>query len=129
MKTTRIQQLRQQIEEKNKAKKTMNDLELFDYVEAKIRKVNMLTKSGCVKLIRKEGYAISQSRVFSIFDAIQQAIKLDERDALVFKLDKSSKTKLTEISKTKAEAEAKMAALMAEIQKAEKAEAAVLGVA
>lgn len=129
METTRIQQLRQQIEDKNKAKKTMNELELFDYVEAKIKKVNMLTKSGCVKIIRKEGYAISQSRVFDIFDSIQQAIKLDERDALASKLDKTSKTKLTKISNAKAEAEAKMAALMLEIQKAEKAEADVLGVA
>ena len=124
--TTALQALREQYEAKEKAKKTLNDLELFNYIDDKYKTVNNLTKSGCVKLIRKDDYAISQGRVFKIFEEIQSAINQDERDALVRVMSASDKKKLDAITKAREAAEAKLAEALAAIEAAQSNEAAAL---
>jgi hypothetical protein len=111
MQTSYVQQLRNEIKESLKTKKTLNDLELFDYIEAKVQSDDKITKSKIIKKLREEGYSISQSRVFDLFSRLHQAMKNDQMETIKQKVSEEEKEKLDKAEQEKLALQKKIAEL------------------
>jgi len=108
---THLDKLRSEIEAAMKNKKTLTEVELYDYIVAAMKADGQITRSRIIKDLRKENYSISQSRVFKLFDKINAALEKDKIEALKETLSKDEKAKLEKAEKEKAALQRKLAAL------------------
>jgi type I restriction-modification system DNA methylase subunit len=117
---TSLQQLRKEIEASLKAKKTLDDLELFDYIVACIEADELITKSRIIKKLRDEGYSISQSRVFVLFAKVHACIQQIELEAVIKQRSGAEQAKLKQAEQEKLELQQKLAALEKQLKAATK---------
>jgi len=113
-----LDRLRNDIAEKESRAKTLSQTELFDYIVDHMRFTR--ARSKMIKMIRDDGYAISQSRVFDMFKQIEIAYKKDLDAANAAKLSESERQRLDELQQREQEireAEMKLQKIKEEIAK------------
>lgn len=116
-----VDRLRTEYTAELKAKKTLNKVELLDYIVEFERTEHKLAASAIIKHLRSEGYAISQSRVFDICKDIVRERELDAADALKLKLKPAELKKVKQQEAEIADFEEKMKAMAAEMEARKKA--------
>ena len=108
---------REEIEEALKVKMTLTDLELFDRIyDLKTQRRLHRVPSKMIKQLRRDGYAISQSRVFEIFKKLDKI----EEEILTGTLKPADKKKLTEAQKKENELKEQIKKLQEEVNAAKK---------